>query len=70
MISRPLLVLSDEPGASAFVPWFYVDGLEAAMERVTATGGRILEPPSDKGDIRVVEIHDPAGNRLGLWQFA
>src|SRR5205823_6300631 len=32
---------SDEPGASAFVPWFYVDGLEAAMDRVTATGGHI-----------------------------
>ena len=60
---------SDEPGSS-FVPWFYVDGLDAAVERVTAGGGRVVDASRDKGDIRVVEIEDPAGNRLGLWQFA
>jgi uncharacterized protein len=60
---------SDEPGAG-FVPWFYVDGIEAAIERVTSSGGRVVDPLAAKGDIRVVEIHDPAGNRLGLWQFA
>ena len=60
---------TDEPG-SGFVPWFYVDGIEAAIERVTSAGGRIAEPLRPEGDIRVVEIRDPAGNRLGLWQFA
>jgi uncharacterized protein len=48
----------DQPGSS-FVPWFYVDGLDAAIERVTASGGRIVDPPRVAGDIRVVEIHDP-----------
>jgi uncharacterized protein len=59
---------TDPPGAG-FVPWFYVDGIEAAIERVTASGGRIAEPLRPEGDIRVVEIRDPADNRLGLWQF-
>ena len=60
---------TDPPG-SGFVPWFYVDGIEAAIERVTSSGGQIMAPLRPQGDIRVVEIHDPAGNRLGLWQFA
>lgn len=60
---------SDAPG-SGFVPWFYVDAIDAAIARVTASGGRIVHPLRAEGDIRVVEIQDPAGNRLGLWQFA
>ena len=60
---------TDAPG-SGFVPWFYVDAIEAAIERVTASGGRIVDASRDQGDIRVVEVQDPAGNRLGLWQFA
>src|SRR5215831_4304969 len=54
---------TDEPG-SGFVPWFYVEGIEAAMERVTASGGQIVAPLRPEGDIRVVEIRDPGGNRL------
>ena len=60
---------TDEPG-TGMKAWFYVDGIDAAIERVTANGGRIVDPLSNKGDIRVVELDDPAGNRLGLWQFA
>ena len=60
---------TDEPGMG-MKAWFYVDGIEAAIERVTASGGRIVEPLRGEGDIRVVELADPAGNRLGLWQFA
>ena len=60
---------NDEPG-TGMKAWFYVDGLDAALERVTANGGQIVDPSNNKGDIRVVEIQDPAGNRLGLWQFA
>ena len=60
---------SDAPG-SGMVPWFYVDGIDAAIERATGNGGRIVAPLRSQGDIRVVELADPAGNRLGLWQFA
>jgi predicted enzyme related to lactoylglutathione lyase len=60
---------SDEPG-TGMKAWFYVDGIDAAIERVTASGGKIVEPLRVEGDTRVVEIQDPAGNRLGLWQFA
>ena len=60
---------TDAPG-SGFVPWFYVEGIEAAIARVTSRGGKITNPLRAEADIRVVEIQDPAGNRLGLWQFA
>lgn len=60
---------SDAPG-TGMKAWFYVDGIDAAIERVTANGGTIVEPVRGQGDIRVVELSDPAGNRLGLWQFA
>jgi uncharacterized protein len=60
----------DTAAGSSFLPWFYVEGLDAAIERVTASGGQIVDPTRNQGDIRVVEIHDPGGNRLGLWQFA
>jgi len=59
-----------DAAGSSFVPWFYVDGLDAAVERVGKSGGRVVDPERKMGDIRVVEIEDPAGNRLGLWQFA
>jgi len=53
-----------------FVPYFYVEDIEAALERATSSGGEIVDPPRAEGDIRVAEIRDPAGNRLGLWRFA
>jgi predicted enzyme related to lactoylglutathione lyase len=59
----------EEGGRSGFVPWFYVDGIEAAIGRVTASGGRVTEALRAEGDIRRVEVEDPAGNRLGLWEF-
>jgi len=60
----------DALGAAGFVPYFYVEDIEAALGRVTASGGEIADPVRTEGDIRVVEIRDPAGNRLGLWRFA
>ena len=60
---------TDALGAG-FVPYFYVDDIEAALARVTASGGEIADPVRTEGDIRVAEIRDPAGNRLGLWRFA
>jgi predicted enzyme related to lactoylglutathione lyase len=58
---------SREPG---LVPFIYVESLDAAVARVVAKGGEIVKPPYAEGDVRVARIRDPAGNLLGLWQFA
>jgi predicted enzyme related to lactoylglutathione lyase len=58
---------SREPG---LVPMFYVRGLDAAVTRAAEHGGEIVEAPYAEGDVRVARVRDPAGNLLGLWQFA
>jgi predicted enzyme related to lactoylglutathione lyase len=60
-------VASRDPG---LVPFLYVDSIDAAVAHVTTGGGEIVKPPYAEGDIRVARIRDPAGNVLGLWQFA
>ena len=52
------------------VCYFYVEDIRAAETRVTAGGGEIVSPPSRQGDIDVARVRDPAGNLIGLWQFA
>ncbi|MCU1276495.1 MAG: Glyoxalase family protein [bacterium] len=59
-------VAAREPG---LVPFMYVDGLDAAVARVTANGGEVVKAPYAEGDVRVARIRDPAGNLIGLWQF-
>jgi uncharacterized protein len=56
-----------EPG---FLPFIYVDNVEAALGRAAANAREIVKPPYAEGDLRVARIRDPAGNVLGLWQFA
>jgi uncharacterized protein len=58
---------SRDPGLMAFI---YVDGIEAAVARVTANGGEVVKAPYAEGDVRVARVRDPAGNLIGLWQFA
>jgi predicted enzyme related to lactoylglutathione lyase len=58
---------SREPGWS---PVFYVDGLDAAIARAVAAGGEVVQAIRPEGDVRVARLRDPAGNQLGLWQFA
>src|SRR5262249_60220341 len=58
-------VISREPG---FVPYLYVDGIDAAIARVVANGGEIVRPIYPEGDLRAARVRDPAGNLLGLWQ--
>jgi predicted enzyme related to lactoylglutathione lyase len=55
---------------AGLMPFIYVDGLDAAMTRVAANGGEIVKPPYPEGDVRVATVRDPAGNLIGLWQFA
>ncbi|HEY9219188.1 MAG TPA: VOC family protein [Phenylobacterium sp.] len=53
---------------AGILPYVYVDGLNAALERVVSNGGEIVAPASSEGDLRVATARDPAGNLIGLWQ--
>jgi len=52
------------------LPFIYVEDIEAAIARVSSSGGEIVKAPYAEGDVRVARIRDPAGNLLGLWQFS
>lgn len=44
-----------------------VDDIDDAIRKVTANGGKVIEPPVEvPGTGRMAEIEDPEGNRLGL----
>jgi predicted enzyme related to lactoylglutathione lyase len=57
-------------GESGILPYIYVDGLDAAVARATASGGEVVKAAYAEGDTRVATVRDPAGNVIGLWQFA
>ena len=52
------------------VCYFYVDDIQAAAALVATAGGEVVAPPAAQGDILVARVRDPAGNLIGLWQFA
>jgi predicted enzyme related to lactoylglutathione lyase len=62
-------VTSRTPREPGLLLYFYVDGIEAALSRVTANGGEIAEALRTEGDTRITKVLDPAGNSIGLWQF-
>ena len=55
-------------GEAGVVPYIYVAGLDAALDRITAHGGAVTRPPYLEGDLWVATFRDPAGNVLGVWQ--
>jgi len=50
------------------VPYIYVHGLDAALERIAGHGGEMVKAPYQEGDIWVATFRDPAGNVIGVWQ--
>ena len=48
---------------------FHVDDLAAAVERVVAAGGTVLEPTRASLGIELVFLTDPDGNRVELLQM-
>jgi catechol 2,3-dioxygenase-like lactoylglutathione lyase family enzyme len=49
------------------VLWIWVDQLWPALHRVTTAGGVVRgRPQLDQGERWLVEVDDPAGNRIGL----
>jgi predicted enzyme related to lactoylglutathione lyase len=54
-----------EPG---ILPYIYVDGVDAMVEKITSNGGEVVRAPYAEGALRVATFRDPAGNVLGIWQ--
>jgi predicted enzyme related to lactoylglutathione lyase/uncharacterized glyoxalase superfamily protein PhnB len=57
-----------EPGMIVSI---WVDDIEAILAKVAAHGGAVLEAPhpdSPGSTSRIANFHDPAGNRIGLYQ--
>lgn len=47
--------------------WIHVADMAGTLERATAHGGEILEPPAPDGPTRTLAtIIDPEGNPIGL----
>ncbi|HEX6032006.1 MAG TPA: VOC family protein [Tepidiformaceae bacterium] len=59
------LAPATEPGV---LPYIYVQGLDAAVQRIRENGGRVVREPYPEGDLWVATFRDPAGNVMGLWQ--
>jgi uncharacterized protein len=58
-------VPSQAPGV---LPYIYVHGIDATLERVAASGGEVVKPPYPEGELWVSTFRDPAGNVIGVWQ--
>ena len=53
---------------SGFLPYFYVNDVDFAMETMEANGGEVVKPPYAEGSLWIAIVRDPAGNRMGVWQ--
>lgn len=60
-------VITNEPGVTLYV---YVHGIDATLERMVAAGSKVVREPYAEGDVWVATLTDPAGNVIGIWQFA
>jgi uncharacterized protein len=57
--------VSREPG---LLPYIYVDGIDAIVERIETQGGEVARRPYAEGNLWVATFRDPAGNLVGIWQ--
>jgi len=55
-------------GEAGFLPYIYVEGVDATLDEVVAEGGEIVTPPYAEGDLWVATFRDPSGNVVGVWQ--
>lgn len=57
--------ISTEPGV---IPYIYVHGIDAALQRIKESGGEVVSAPFAEGELWVATFRDPAGNVIGVWQ--
>lgn len=55
---------------SGILPYIYVRGIDATIERIEAHGGEMVTAPYPEGDLWIATFRDPAGNVMGIWQAA
>lgn len=55
---------------AGIVPYVTVASVADAVARVAELGGDIVDAPAPDGDLVIARVRDPAGNVIGLWQFA
>jgi predicted enzyme related to lactoylglutathione lyase len=49
------------------IVWIWADNLGAAQQQVETSGGKVHRPPQlDGGERWLIEVDDPAGNRIGI----
>ena len=53
---------------SGVLPYIYVHGIDAVVERIRNHGGEIVKAPYAEGDLWVATFRDPGGNVIGIWQ--
>jgi predicted enzyme related to lactoylglutathione lyase len=53
---------------AGILPYIYVHGIDAILQRVIDSGGEIVAAPYAEGSLWVATFRDPAGNLLGVWQ--
>jgi predicted enzyme related to lactoylglutathione lyase len=53
---------------SGVLPYIYVHGIDAILERIKSLGGEIVKPVYAEGDLWVATFRDPGGNVIGIWQ--
>jgi predicted enzyme related to lactoylglutathione lyase len=56
------------PSEAGVVPYMYVEGIDAALDKVRAHGGEVVREPYPEGGLWVATFRDPAGNLMGVWQ--
>ena len=59
--------VSSDPGVVLYI---YVHGLDDTLAKMMAAGSKVVREPYPEGDIWVATLTDPAGNVIGIWQFA
>lgn len=50
--------------------YFSVASVADAVARTPELGGEVVEAPAQEGDTIQARLRDPAGNLIGIWQFA
>jgi predicted enzyme related to lactoylglutathione lyase len=56
------------PSEAGVVPYMYVEGIDATLEKVRERGGQVVREPYAEGGLWVATFRDPAGNLMGVWQ--
>lgn len=52
------------------IPYLQVDDVKATVAAAMVAGATVVVPPQDHGPTISAHLLDPAGNRIGVYQFA